>query len=101
MAGERLKFDGFTEISAVCSHPNHRGRGHSSSLVGTLMRLILNRGESPFLHVYTVLVGMLRVRSSAPRAKRGGWPETLNFSRDAIAVRCDAFAKLNGFSPPQ
>jgi predicted GNAT family acetyltransferase len=33
MAGERLKFDGFTEISAVCSHPNHRGRGHSSSLV--------------------------------------------------------------------
>ena len=53
MAGERLKFDGFTEISAVCSHPNHRGRGHSSLLVRTLMRLILNRGEMPFLHVYS------------------------------------------------
>ncbi|MGA9320158.1 MAG: hypothetical protein WBW06_03770, partial [Xanthobacteraceae bacterium] len=26
MAGERMKFDGFTEISAVCSHPEHRGR---------------------------------------------------------------------------
>ena len=38
MAGERMKFDGFTEISAVCSHPEHRGRGLSSLLVSTLMR---------------------------------------------------------------
>jgi ribosomal protein S18 acetylase RimI-like enzyme len=53
MAGERMKFDGFTEISAVCSHPNHRGRGHSTSLVKTLMHSILNRGELPFLHVYS------------------------------------------------
>jgi ribosomal protein S18 acetylase RimI-like enzyme len=53
MAGERMKLDGFTEISAVCSHPNHRGRGHSTSLVRTLIHSILNRGELPFLHVYT------------------------------------------------
>ncbi len=53
MAGERMKFDGFTEISAVCTHPAHRGRGHASLLVRTLMRQILERGETPFLHVYS------------------------------------------------
>jgi ribosomal protein S18 acetylase RimI-like enzyme len=52
IAGERMKFDGFTEISAVCTHPDHRGRGHSTSLVRTLMHSIVNRGELPFLHVY-------------------------------------------------
>jgi len=53
MAGERMKFDGFTEISAVCTHPDHRGRGHASLLTGTLMRQILERGETPFLHIYS------------------------------------------------
>jgi predicted GNAT family acetyltransferase len=52
IAGERLRFDGFTEISAVCSHPDHRGRGYSSLLVSTLMRQILDRGDTPFLHVF-------------------------------------------------
>jgi GNAT superfamily N-acetyltransferase len=52
MAGERMRFDGFTEISTVCTHPDHRGRGHSSLLVSTLMRNILRRRETPFLHVY-------------------------------------------------
>jgi predicted GNAT family acetyltransferase len=53
MAGERMKFDGFTEISAVCTHPDHRGRGHASLLTTTLMRQILERGETPFLHVHS------------------------------------------------
>ncbi len=53
MAGERMRFDGFTEISAVCTHPDHRGRGHAFFLVGTLMRNILERGETPFLHIYS------------------------------------------------
>jgi ribosomal protein S18 acetylase RimI-like enzyme len=53
MAGERMKFDGFTEISAVCTHPDHRRQGHSSLLVSTLMRNILDRGETPFLHIFS------------------------------------------------
>jgi ribosomal protein S18 acetylase RimI-like enzyme len=52
MAGERMRCDGFTEISAVCTHPDHRGRGHALGLVGALMRSILARGERPFLHIY-------------------------------------------------
>jgi predicted GNAT family acetyltransferase len=53
MAGERMRFDGFTEISAVCTHPEHRGRGHSSFLVSVLMHDILQRGETPFLHLFS------------------------------------------------
>ncbi len=53
MAGERMRFDGFTEISAVCTHPDHRGRGHAALLVSALMRNILARGETPFLHIFS------------------------------------------------
>jgi predicted GNAT family acetyltransferase len=53
MAGERLKCDGYTEISAVCTHPAHGRRGLSSLLVRTLMQQMLARGETPFLHLYS------------------------------------------------
>jgi len=53
MAGERMKFPGFTEISAVCTHPEHRGRGLAEALVRVLMRNILARGEVPFLHIFS------------------------------------------------
>ncbi len=53
MAGERLKCEGYTEISAVCTHPAHRRRGLSSLLVRRLMRQMLARGETPFLHLYS------------------------------------------------
>lgn len=53
MAGERMRFGGLTEISAVCTHPDHRGRGYASVLVLALMRAILARGETPFLHVFS------------------------------------------------
>ena len=53
MAGERMRFPGFTEISAVCTHPDYRHRGYSSALVRALIRCILDRGETPFLHIYS------------------------------------------------
>jgi predicted GNAT family acetyltransferase len=52
MAGERMRLDGFTEISAVCVHPDHRGRGYAQTLIKTLMKAIVDRGETPFLHTY-------------------------------------------------
>ena len=51
MAGEGFHFPGYTEISAVCTHPDCRGRGYASSLVSTLVQNISKRGEVPFLHV--------------------------------------------------
>jgi predicted GNAT family acetyltransferase len=51
MAGEGFRFPGYTEISAVCTHPDYRGRGYASSLVSELIQKIKKRGEIPFLHV--------------------------------------------------
>lgn len=50
MAGERFALDGFVEISAVCTHPDFRGRGLAARLVSKVARDILVRGEEPFLH---------------------------------------------------
>jgi GNAT superfamily N-acetyltransferase len=52
MAGERMRLDGFTEISAVCVHPSCRGQGLAVELVSTLTRSIASRGETSFLHVF-------------------------------------------------
>lgn len=51
MAGERLRLPGWTEISAVCTAPEARGRGHAVRLIRTLMARIVSRDERPFLHV--------------------------------------------------
>lgn len=51
MAGERLDLGGFTEISAVCTHPGHRGRGLSQALVSHVANTIFDAGKIPFLHV--------------------------------------------------
>jgi predicted GNAT family acetyltransferase len=61
MAGERLRLPGYTEISAVCSHPEHQGRGYASSLVSTLVQQITKRHETPFLHVRTDNIVAIRV----------------------------------------
>jgi ribosomal protein S18 acetylase RimI-like enzyme len=51
MAGERLKVPGHTEVSAVCTHPDHAGKGYAGILMTEVMRRIRDRGETPFLHV--------------------------------------------------
>jgi len=50
MAGERLHLPGFCEISAVCTRPDHRGRGLAAGLTALVARAIEARGERPFLH---------------------------------------------------
>jgi ribosomal protein S18 acetylase RimI-like enzyme len=61
MAGERLRFEGWTEISAVCTAPTHRGHGMASRLVGTLIDRIQGRSERVFLHVLTHNTGAIRL----------------------------------------
>ena len=51
MAGERMKPANYTEMTAVCVHPNCRGRGYAQMLLGAVSRQISARGEIPFLHV--------------------------------------------------
>jgi ribosomal protein S18 acetylase RimI-like enzyme len=51
MTGERLRIPGYTEVSAVCTHPDHLGRGYATMLITLLIERIRSRGEKPFLHV--------------------------------------------------
>jgi len=53
MVGERMRLDGFTEISAVCVDPAYRGQGFAVDLVRSLVSRIAARSEIPFLHVFS------------------------------------------------
>jgi ribosomal protein S18 acetylase RimI-like enzyme len=52
MAGERMKLPGYTEVSAVCTHPDERRRGFASLLSRVVSARIMARGETPFLHAF-------------------------------------------------
>jgi GNAT superfamily N-acetyltransferase len=51
MGGERMAAPGLREISGICTHPDHQGRGYARRLMLKLIRRQLLRGETPFLHV--------------------------------------------------
>lgn len=61
MTGERLTLPGYREVSAVCTHPEARGRGLAAGLVGQVAGAMLARGETPFLHVDAENPGAERV----------------------------------------
>ncbi len=52
MAGTRLRCDGFSEVSAVCTHPDHRGRGLAKALMREVAGRIVDAGETAFLHAF-------------------------------------------------
>ena len=61
MAGERFRFDGWTEISAVCTAPAYRGQGLASKLISTLVADIQARSEQVFLHVLDTNLSAIRL----------------------------------------
>ena len=61
MAGERFQLDGWTEISAVCTRPDHRGRRLASQLIGALVASIELRSQRVFLHVLSTNTGAIRL----------------------------------------
>lgn len=59
MAGERMKLPGWTEVSGVCTHPDARGRGLATALMGVVVARALGRGEQVFLHAYADNAGAI------------------------------------------
>jgi ribosomal protein S18 acetylase RimI-like enzyme len=53
MTGERMKPGSYTEMTAVCVHPDFRGRGYAQVLLAAVSSRIVARGEIPFLHVFS------------------------------------------------
>ena len=52
MAGERMRFPGYTEVSGVCTHPEFRGRGLARRLSAAVVAGIEARGDQAFLHAW-------------------------------------------------
>jgi predicted GNAT family acetyltransferase len=90
MAGERLKIPGFTEVSAVCTHRDHTGRGYARILMTEVMRRIRSRGETAFLHV----------RQDNPRAielyKRLGFTERVMLHLSVIRKNSESLEGQQG-----
>jgi ribosomal protein S18 acetylase RimI-like enzyme len=51
MGGERLILDGYPEISGICTHPDHRGKGYAENLIWHLVRNHRREGLVSWLHV--------------------------------------------------
>lgn len=52
MAGQRLQPHPYTEVSAVCTHPDYTGKGFGAKLVHSQLGKIIAASRIPFLHVY-------------------------------------------------
>lgn len=64
MAGERMRVPGWTEISAVCTDPDHRGSGLATRLIRHAAAGIRDRGDTPFLHAAESNTGAVRLYES-------------------------------------
>ena len=51
MCGERMNIKDFREISGLCTHPDHRGKGHAAALLAHLLHHHRNTGFFSYLHV--------------------------------------------------
>ncbi len=81
MAGERLCMTGYREISGVCTHPAHAGKGYARALLTRLMQDHAAAGVKSFLHV-----GKVNQRAAAIYERMG--------FRVLRALPCGAFRWL-------
>jgi len=65
MTGQRLGLTEFTEVSAVCTYPEFRGRGYAGALVREVAQGIYKQDKTPFLGVKQDNVNAIRVYEKA------------------------------------
>ena len=70
MAGHRLSIDQYTEISAVCTHPDHNGKGYGKLLMNFQKQFIYSLGRVPMLHVRNDNFNAIKLYESLGFAKR-------------------------------
>jgi ribosomal protein S18 acetylase RimI-like enzyme len=88
MAGERMKTDGFTEVSGVCVHPDFQGRGLGRLVSLFVTHRVLERGETPFLHAFA--------SNTAARALYGAIGFELRTMMNVAFIRAEGAASSSG-----
>lgn len=61
MAGQRTRVPGFVEVSAVCTHPDARGKGYARTLMLLVLEDIRREGATPYLHAWADNHSAIRV----------------------------------------
>lgn len=61
VTGERMRMDGFIEVSAVITHPDHTGKGYAKQLVTHVVNAIFDKNNTPFLHVSEANFGAVKL----------------------------------------
>lgn len=64
MAGERMRPEGFIEVSGVCAHPDFRGQGLARLLSQRVAARIQSEGATPFLHAWATNSAAIRLYES-------------------------------------
>ena len=71
MAGERIKMDGYTEVSGVCTHPDCRRQGYARGLTAHVSHKIQEREETTFLLVRKENIGAIKLYEKMGFKKAG------------------------------
>jgi ribosomal protein S18 acetylase RimI-like enzyme len=74
MTGERMWIGDFREVSAVCTHPEVRGRGYARALMRRVIDGMLRRGQTPILHAETVNTRAIRLYERLGFVERARFP---------------------------
>lgn len=64
MTGQRMHPVPYLEVSAVCTHPDFRGKGYARALMLHVMKIILDKSFTPFLHVLASNTGAIQLYES-------------------------------------
>jgi GNAT superfamily N-acetyltransferase len=51
VTGERMKMKNYTEVSAIVTHPNYRGKGYARQLIAHTVNNVISQDKKAFLHV--------------------------------------------------
>ena len=70
MTGQRFHCYDHIEISAVCTHPDHQGKGYARKLLLSQLAAVLDSGSTPYLHVKSDNARAIQVYESLGFTKR-------------------------------
>lgn len=90
MAGERMCLPGYTEITAICTHPDYQGRGLAKQLITVMGNKIVAEGRIPFLHSLPDNAAALRAYAATGFKPRRMWQVNL-FGRAGASSESDGY----------
>ena len=61
MGGERMHVQNYTEVSAICTHPDFQGLGLAGKVTHFMTQSVLAKGQKPFLHARVDNIGAIEV----------------------------------------